>query len=208
MCAAYKSIDERKKANSSHLHNTLSPDITFLSDGKLDTLALGQRYPWLGTLTNDEDVGNTEKYLAEIRCTAKMCVPGSESPVQRILDVDDIETSDVLLPVHNNTSPAHVASTGDHDNVAGIELDEIGDLVLLNVEFHGVISLDERIGIADGTAVVGDNVGDSSTSDSNTANFQEFVGGFLGGDTVNGEATFDIVKDTEVFAGLFDGNDI
>jgi hypothetical protein len=33
--------------------------VTLLGDRKLDTLALGQRYLGLGTLTDDENVGET-----------------------------------------------------------------------------------------------------------------------------------------------------
>ena len=35
-----------------------SPDITLLSNSKLDTLALGQGYPRLGALADNEDVGD------------------------------------------------------------------------------------------------------------------------------------------------------
>ena len=44
------------------LSSTLSPpDITLLSNSKLDTFALWQRYPGLGALPNDENVGNTDE---------------------------------------------------------------------------------------------------------------------------------------------------
>ena len=122
--------------------------------------------------------------------------------------MDDIEASNVLLPVHNNTSPAHVTSTGDHDDVPGIELDEIGDFVLLKVELDGVIDLDEGIGIPDGSAVVGDNMRDTTGTESDLADLEEFVAGLLGGDAVDREATLDVVEQTEVLARLLDGNDI
>lgn len=122
--------------------------------------------------------------------------------------MDDIETTNVLLPVHNDTSPAHVASAGDHDDVAGIELDEVGDLALLNIELDSVVNTDERVGVADGAAVVGDDVGNTTVSESDTANLQELVGGFLGGDAVDGEAALDIVEETEVLARLLDRDDV
>ena len=40
---------------------TLSPDITLLGNGELGTLALGERDPGLGALTDDEDVGDTNE---------------------------------------------------------------------------------------------------------------------------------------------------
>ena len=125
-------------------------------------------------------------------------IPGSKSPVQRVLDVDDIEASNVLLPVHNNTSPAHVTSTGDHDDVPGIELDEIGDFVLLKVELDGVVGTDEGIRVADGAAVVGDDVGHTASAKGDLADLEELVGGLLGGDAVDGEAALDVVQEAEV----------
>lgn len=100
---------------------------------KLHTLALGQRHPRLVALASNEHVSNA----------------GSESSVEDVLDVDlrdrekrsisasqvsttrksayDIETSQVTLTVNNNTRATHVASTGSHDKVAGLELDEVND---------------------------------------------------------------------------------
>ena len=57
----------------------------------------------------------------------KFSLPGSKCPVKRILDVNDIKTTNVLLSMHNDTSPAHVTSASDHDNVACIELNKVGD---------------------------------------------------------------------------------
>jgi len=193
---AYRARPEMRKKclNKEYLlsSSTLSPDITLLRDSKLGTLALGQRDPRLDTLTNDEDVGDAS----------------GESPVERVLDVNDIKTTNVLLPVYNNTSPAHVASTGDHDDVAGIELDEVGDLACREIELDGVVDTDMGVGVADGAAVVGDNMGDTTGAESDAADLEKLVGGLLGGDTVDGEAALDIVQQTEVLAGLLDGDDI
>lgn len=120
----------------------------------------------------------------------------------------DIETTNVLLSVHNDTSTTHVTSTSDHDDVARIELDELGNLVLLKVEFDGVVNLDERIRVSDGAAVVGDDMGNTLGSKSDLADLKELVGGLLGGDTVNGEASLDVVEETEVLARLFNRDDI
>lgn len=83
--------------------------------------------------------------------------------------MDNIETTNVLLSVHNDTSPSHVASTGDHDNVAGIELDEVGDLAMRKIELDGVVDTDEGVGVADGAAVVGDDVGNTTVSEGDAA---------------------------------------
>lgn len=120
----------------------------------------------------------------------------------------NIETTNVLFTVCDDTSTAHVTTTSDHDNVTGIELDKVGDLALLNVKLDSVVDPDKRIGITDCSAVVGDNVGDTTGTKSDLANLEEFVGGLFGGDAVDGETTLDVVEETEVLARLLNGNDI
>jgi len=180
------------KQNDANLLSPFSPHVTLLRDSELGSLALRQRDPGLDALTDDEDVRDAS----------------GESPLQRVLDVHNIESTNVLLSVHDDTSTTHVTPASDHDNVAGIELDEIGDLALDEIELDGVVDLDEGVGVTDGAAVMGDDVGDTSSTDSNTADLEELVGGLLGGDAVDGETTLDIVKETEVLAGLLDGDDI
>jgi hypothetical protein len=42
----------------------------------------------------------------------------------------------------------------------------------------------------------------------NTLDFAKLVGGFFGTDSVDGETPLDVEHDSEVFPGLFDGDDI
>lgn len=153
-------------------------------------------------------IGRNVNITSRCRDRSQKNAPSSECPVQRVLDVDDIESSNVLLPVHDDTSTTHVATTGDHDDVAGIELDKVGDLASLKVELDGVVDLDEGVGVTDGATVVGDDMGNTTGAKSDLANLEELVGGLLRGDAVDGEATLDIVEHTEVLARLLDGNDI
>jgi len=106
--------------------------VTLLSNGELDTLALGQGDPGL-VLSNDEDVGLT----------------GSEGVVNSILDVDDIETTIVTFPVGDDTNTTHVTATSDHADNTGIKADEVGDLASGNVDLHSVIDLDGWVRVAD-----------------------------------------------------------
>lgn len=174
------------------LRSPFSPNVTLLGDRELDTLALGQRYPRLGALTDDENVRH----------------PGSECSIQGILNVNNIESSDVLLPVYNNTNTTHVTTTRHHNNVTSVELDKVDDFVLFKIELDSVVDLDEGIGIPDGSAIVGDNMRDTTGTESDLADFEEFVAGLLGSDAVDREATLDVVEQTEVLARLLDGNDI
>ncbi len=137
-----------------------------------------------------------------------MYVPGGKCAVKSILDVDNVETTDMLLTVNDNTSTAHVTATSDHNDVAGIELDEIGNLAGLKVELHSVVDLDEGVGVTDGAAIVGDNVWHALRANADLLHLQELVGSLFGGDAVNGEAALDVVEETEVLARLLDGDDI
>lgn len=120
----------------------------------------------------------------------------------------DIESTNVLLTMCDYTSTAHVTTTSDDDNVTSIKLDEIGDLVLFKVKLDGVVDPDERIGITDCSAIVRDDVRDTTSTECYLADFEELVGSFFGCDAMDGKSSLDIVKETEVFARLLDGDDI
>jgi len=120
--------------------------------------------------------------------------------------MDNIKTTNMSLTVDNNTSTTHVTTAGDHANVSNIELDEIGDLALLEIETDGIVGLDEGIGVADGAAVVGDDVWDALGTDSDALDFAELVGSLLRSDAVDGETALDVVKNAEVLARLLDGD--
>ena len=135
-------------------------------------------------------------------------LPRSERTLKRVLDVNDVEATNVLLAVHDDTSTAHVTTTSDHNDVSGIELHEIRDLALLKVEFDGVVDLDEGIGVTDGATVVGNDMGDTLATDSDLADLEKLVGSLLRRDTVDGETALHIVEETEVLARLLDRNDI
>lgn len=122
--------------------------------------------------------------------------------------MDDIEATNVLLTVGDDTSTTHVTATGDDDEVTSLELDEVGDLARLNVELDGVVDLDQRVGVTDGTSIVGGDVGDTLSTNSGLLDLEELVGGLFGGDAVDGKATLDIVQDTEVLARLLKRDNI
>ena len=118
--------------------------------------------------------------------------------------MNDIKTSDVLLSMHNDTSPTHVTSTGDHDDVACVELHKVGDFCLRNVILDGVVDANMGVRIADGSAVVGDDVRNSPVADSDATNFQELVRRLLRCDAVDSETALNIIEETEVLSGFFD----
>lgn len=166
--------------------------VTLLSNGELDTLALGKRDPGLLAGTDDEDVG----------------LLGGEDATQRVLDVDDLETTNVALTVNDKTDTTNVTTASGHGNVASLELDKVDNLVVDKVEADGVVGLDQGVGVADGATVVGDDIGDTLLADQDLLDTAELVLGLLIGDAVDGEATLDVVDQTEVLASLLDADDV
>lgn len=106
--------------------------ISLLGNGELDTLALGQGDPGL-LGADDEDVGLT----------------GGEGVVNGVLDVDDVETTIVSLPVGDDTDTTHVTTTGHHGNGARVELDKVLDPARGQVDLDSVVDLDSRVRVAD-----------------------------------------------------------
>ena len=135
-------------------------------------------------------------------------LPSGEGPVQGILDVHDIEPTDVLFAVRDDTSTTHVTPTSDHHNVSGVKVNKIDDLPLLKVKLESVVDLDGRVRIADGAAVVSDDMGNALGAESNLTDFEELEGGFLRSDAVDSETTLDVVKEPKVLARLLNGDSV
>ena len=85
--------------------------------------------------------------------------------------MDNIKASDVLLSVHNDTRPAHIAPTSNHNNVSSVKFDKVSDLSLLEIIFNGIVGLDSRIRITNCASVVGDDVGNGTGANSYSADF-------------------------------------
>ena len=84
-----------------------------------------------------------------------------ERPLEGVLDVDDVETTHVLLGAGNDTTTTPVTTIGDEDEVASIRLNKVGESAPLKVEANGVVDLDQEVGVIDGAFVVSDDVGDA-----------------------------------------------
>lgn len=61
---------------------------------------------------------------------------------------------------------AHIATTGAEHKASDIELQELLDPSRVEVDNDGVINLDVRVWVADGAAIVSDNVWDGTGSES------------------------------------------
>jgi len=165
--------------------------ISLLGNGQLDTLALWQTDPRL-VLSNDENI-------------AQSC---GEGVVNGILDVDNIETTIVALTMCHYTHTTHVTSTSNHDQDTGIEGDIFGNFVCGEVNLDGVIDLDERVGVSNGSGIVCDKVRDSLLSKLHSLDLGQFVGSLLWCNSVDSESSFGVVDETEVLTSLLDGDDV
>jgi len=143
-------------------------------------------------LTNDENVGQSS----------------GEGSVVGIFDVNDVETSMMLFTVSNDTNSTHVTTTSDKGQVTAVEFDKVSDLARFNIEFNSVVDFDERVGVTDGTTIVGGDSGDSLGSNFDFLDLEELVFSFISGNSVDGESTFYVVDETEVFTGLFHGDNV
>ena len=126
----------------------------FLDDGELNTFTLRKRNPGLSSFAEGEDI-------SQPCCKLMSC---------RVLDVDCLEASLMLLTVLNHTNTPSVSSSSHHHNIADIKLDGVHNLVLLQVELDGVIRLDEWVRVTDGATIVCVQVRNTLLSDLDSSN--------------------------------------
>jgi hypothetical protein len=120
-----------------------------------------------------------------------------------ILYVANFEAAIVFFTVGNNADTAHIAASSDVDDVARVKLDKLCNFARGNVNLDRVIDLDERVWVANGATVMGDQKGDSFSAKTDHFDLAEFELGLVLGNAVNGEASLDIVDETEVLSSLF-----
>ena len=152
--------------------------VSLLGNGELDTAPLGKRDPCLGSLANDKDVAETSGKLAALD----------------IPDVDNVKATNVLLAVDDRARSAHVATARDHDEVSDLKLDKAVNLVCRldcgrvgcassgggngrggEEEFDRVVDADGRVRVSDGSAIVGDEVGNALGAELDTLDLAELV---------------------------------
>jgi len=125
-----------------------------------------------------------------------------------ILDVDDVERSGMLFAVHDDADTPQVTASSHHADVAGLELDEIGDLAGGNVDLDAVLSLDQRIRVSDGASIGGGQVGDTLGTDGHLLNDAELVSGFLRADAMDLVSALDVVDESESLVALLHLDDV
>lgn len=169
-----------------------SSSVTFFSNGQLDTLTLWQGDVWLTLFTDNENVVQS----------------GDESVVQGVLDVNQVETTIVSFLVNDSTDTTQVTTTGDVDQLTNVELDVVSDLTGSQVDLDGVIDLDVWVWVSDSSTIVSDNVWNTLLTQLDLLDLNQLVGSFFVSDTVDSESTLDVVDQSEVFVGSFQGDNI
>lgn len=118
----------------------LKATIALLSDGELNTLALGQSDKSLGATAsaNDEGIAQTG---GELGISVHKVLPVSNLMTKAVLDVDDIEAARVTLPRNDRTNTAHVTAVGDDHLHTNLELEGRLNGAALKVDLDGVSRL-------------------------------------------------------------------
>ncbi len=145
-----------------------------------------------GLSSDDEDVGQS----------------GGEFKAIFVLDMDDFVRSGVLLDSEDGADSADVISAGDHDLGAQLVLEVSDDFVGSEVKFDGVMGFNLGVGESDGSAVVGDNIGDTLGAHGSSLDSAEFEFGLAGGDLGQSEATLAVVEESVAGLSFEEGDDV
>ena len=164
-----------------------SLDVSFFEDAQHDTVSF-----WEGDegflISDDEDVSFS----------------GSEGFSIGVLDVDDIEGSQMSFDVLDLSDSTDIVSTGDVAEFSRGVGDPAFDLVLLEVVFDGVTFSDFGVGESDGSGIVGNDVGDFVGSDGSGFDFTELVVGFGIFNFDDHVSALDVIEKSIVFSGFGD----
>jgi hypothetical protein len=79
--------------------------------------------------------------------------------------MNDIETTQMSLPVYDNTWSTHVSSSGNHDDVSSLKLDVVNNLVLDEIKLDSVVDFDRWVGVSDSSSIVSNEVGNTLGSE-------------------------------------------
>ena len=100
--------------------------------------------------------------------------------------------------VHDGSNPTGVTSSSDHAKIAGVELNSVLDLAGGDVHLDAVVHPDDGVGVTDGPAVSGVEVGDGVGAGLDLPDLAELVLGLLGGDPVNGEPALHVINNPKL----------
>lgn len=92
-----------------------------------------------------------------------------------ILNVNSFKAALMLFPVLDHTDSSPVPATSHHDNIPDVELDEVDNLIGLQIQLDGVVSLDKGVRVADSAAIIGVKVRNAFLSKLHGTDLAELV---------------------------------
>ena len=167
--------------------------VSLLNEGLGETLLGGEGDDRLGVTLSDDDT---------------VVHSSAEGVVVSILNVSNVVRSLVDFNVLENSNTTNIVSTSDENGGTVLELEASIDITGLEVELDRVVDVDLGVGVTDGSSVMGDDVRNLVLTDSLLLDLAEFELGFLLRDLDGGEASLNVVKDSEVLSGFGDGDDV
>jgi len=167
--------------------------VTLFNESLSETLLGGEGDDGLGGSLSDDDT--------VLHSSAERVVVG-------ILNVRNVVRTVVDLDVLEDTDSTDIVSSSNENAGTVLELEASIDLTGGEVELDGVVDRDLGVRVSDGSTVVGNDVRDGVFADALLVDLAEFELGLLLGNLDSGEASLDIVEDSEVLSSLGDGDDV
>lgn len=167
--------------------------VSLFNEGKSETLLSGEGNDGLGGSLSDDDT---------------VLLSGGEGVAVAILNVGNVVRTVVDLDVLEDTDTTDIVSTSNEDTSSVLELEASIDGSGSEVKLDGIVDTDLGVRVSNGSTVMGDNVRDRVFANALSLDLAELELGFLLGDLNGGEASLNIVEDSEVLSGLGDGDDV
>jgi len=125
-----------------------------------------------------------------------------------VFDVDNIERTWMFLAGLDGTDATDVLTADHLAKVTSVELDPVGDLAGVDVNFDGVADFAIWVGVTNGSTVMSNKEWNVAFSKLKTLHAAKLVAGLFVGDTVNNVTTFSIEDQTKVLVGLVNSNNV
>ena len=164
---------------------SFSLSVSFLKGIEIDTITFWKGDQWF-FLSDNEDIAFS----------------GSKGFSISILNVDDVETSQMSFNVQDLSSSTNIVSASNVTEMSWLIFNPTFDLVFLDIEFNGVSFSDFWVGESNGSRIVSDNVWDFVWSNSSLFYFQEFVFWFWILELDDGESTLNVVENSVALSGF------
>lgn len=100
----------------------------------------------------------------------------------------NVKSSRVTLTTDNDTRSTLISSSSDHDVGASVHVSKVEHLVVFYVESDSVIDSDQGVRVSQCSAIVGDNVRNTPSTQLDLFDLEQLVCGFLGCDAVDDES--------------------